>query len=231
MFIKWSNFRDKRKSSDIKWHQTGGVRWSIKRWEIRFFKRRLGVVFLPVLWITFETETMCSNFKLYHQRNTEFHCCVGHEQAVGVTCTIVYIYMVWKSSLKLLPLEIQENVMKKLVSYSVSGIDLNQNQRKCRECFSFTPRTLLQLLYKLWITTIAKYILIELKNICGKTFVTKVERRLIVEIKWAITFTKSFIWFCVPSNTPHHIWPEFPNFIGLETIWSDSKHHLRVNGL
>ena len=121
--------------------------------------------------------------------------------------------------------------MKKLVSYSVLGIDLNQNRRKCRECFSFTPRALLRLLYKLWITTIAKYILIQLKNICDKTFVTKVERRLIVEIKWAITFTKSFIWFCVPSNTPHHIWPEFPNFIGLETILSDSKHHLRVNDL
>ena len=114
--------------------------------------------------------------------------------------------------------------MKKLVSYSVSGRDLNQNQRKCRECFSFTPRALLQLLYKLWITTIAKYILIQLKNICGKTFVTKVERRLIVEIKRTITFAKSFIWFCVPSNTT----PEFPNFIGLETILSDSKHHLRV---
>ena len=35
--------------------------------------------------------------------------------------------------------------MKKLVSYSVSGINLNQNQRKCREWFSFTPRALLQL--------------------------------------------------------------------------------------
>ena len=121
--------------------------------------------------------------------------------------------------------------MKKLVLYSVLGIDLNQNQRKCRECFSFTPRALLQLHYKLWITTLAKYILTQFKNIWDKTFANKVERRLIVEIKWALTFAKSFIWFCVLSNTPHHIWPEFPNFIGLGTILSDSKYHLRVNGL
>ena len=123
MFIKWSNFRDKRKSSDIKWHQTGGIRWSIKRWEIRFFKRRLGVVFnsahfhlsfLPILWITFETETICSNFKLYQQRNTEFYCCVGHEQAVDVRCTIVYIYLEWKLSLNLLPREIQEKCNEKI---------------------------------------------------------------------------------------------------------------------
>ena len=53
-------------------------------------------------------------FKLYQQRNTEFYCCVGHEQAVGVRCTIVYIYMEWKSSLNLLPLEIQEKCNEKI---------------------------------------------------------------------------------------------------------------------
>ena len=83
--------------------------------------------------------------------------------------------------------------MKKLVSYSVSGRDLSQNERKCRECFSFTPRALLQLHYKLWITTLAKDILIQFKNIWDKTLANKVERRLIVEIKWTITFAKSFI--------------------------------------
>ena len=92
--------------------------------------------------------------------------------------------------------------MKKLVSYSVSGRDLSQNQRKCRECFSFTPRALLQLHYKLWITTLAKYILIQFKNIWDKTLANKVERRLIVEIKWTITFAKSFI--CSAFFQTHH---------------------------
>ena len=92
--------------------------------------------------------------------------------------------------------------MKKLVLYSVLGIDLNQNQRKCRECFSFTPRALLQLHYKLWITTLAKYILIQFKNIWDKTLANKVERRLIVEIKWSITFAKSFI--CSAFFQTHH---------------------------
>ena len=92
--------------------------------------------------------------------------------------------------------------MKKLVSYSVSGRDLNQNQRKCRECFSFTPRALLQLHYKLWITTLAKDILIQFKNIWDKTLANKVERRLIVEIKWTITFAKSFI--CSAFFQTHH---------------------------
>ena len=186
---------------------------------------------LPILWITFETETICSNFKLYHQRNTEFYCCVGHEQAVGVRCTIVYIYMEWKSSLNLLPLEIQEKCNEK-ISIVLSIRDrFESKSKKMPRMLSFTPRALLQLLYKLWITTLAKYILTKFKNIWDKTFANKVERRLIVEIKWALTFAKSFIWFCVLSNTPHHIWPGFPNFIGLETIWSDSKHHVRVNAL
>ena len=92
--------------------------------------------------------------------------------------------------------------MKKLVSYSVSGRDLSQNQRKCRECFSFTPRALLQLHYKLWITTLAKDILIQFKNIWDKTLANKVERRLIVEIKWTITFAKSFI--CSAFFQIHH---------------------------
>ena len=92
--------------------------------------------------------------------------------------------------------------MKKLVSYSVSGRDLSQNQRKCRECFSFTPRALLQLHYKLWITTLAKDILIQFKNIWDKTLANKVERRLIVEIKWTITFAKSFI--CSAFFQTHH---------------------------
>ena len=92
--------------------------------------------------------------------------------------------------------------MKKLVSYSVSGRDLSQNERKCRECFSFTPRALLQLHYKLWITTLAKDILIQFKNIWDKTLANKVERRLIVEIKWTITFAKSFI--CSAFFQTHH---------------------------
>ena len=92
--------------------------------------------------------------------------------------------------------------MKKLVSYSVSGRDLSQNQRKRRECFSFTPRALLQLHYKLWITTLAKDILIQFKNIWDKTLANKVERRLIVEIKWTITFAKSFI--CSAFFQTHH---------------------------
>ena len=118
------------------------------------------------------------------EQTLNFFFCVGHEQAVGARCTIVYIYMEWKSSLNLLPREIKEE------------------KRKCRECFSFTPRALLQLQYKLWITTLAKYILIQFKNIWDKTLANKVERRLIVEIKWTITFAKSFI--CSAFFQTHH---------------------------
>ena len=239
MFIKWSNFRDKRKSSHLKWHQTGGIRLSIKRWEIRFFKRRLRVVFnlahfhqsfLPILWITFETETICLNFKLYHQRNTEFNCCVVHEQAVGARCTIVYIYREWTSSLNMLLLEKKEKCNEKIcIVLSIREGFESKSKKMPRMLLIYTTCTF-AVVYILWITTITKYILIQLKSICDKTLATKVERRLMVEIKWTIMFANSFIWFCVPSNIPHNIWQEFLNFIGLETILSDSKHHLRVNG-
>ena len=39
---------------------------------------------------------------------------MGHEQAVGARCTIVYIYMERKSSLNLLPREIKEKCNEKI---------------------------------------------------------------------------------------------------------------------
>ena len=156
---------------------------------------------------------------------------MGHEQAVGARCTIVDIYMEWKSSLNILPLEIKEKPNEKIsIILSIREGFESKSKKMSRMLLIYTTCTFV-VVYILWITTIVKYILIQLKSICDKTLATKVERRLMVEIKWTIMFANSFIWFCVPSNTPHHIWPEFLNFIGLETILSDSKHHLRVNGL
>ena len=123
----------------------------------------------------------------------------------------------WKSSLNLLPLEIQEKCNEKIsIVLSIRDRFESKSKKMSRMLLIYTTCTF-AVVYKLWITTIAKYILIQLKSICDKTLATKVERRLIVEIKWTIMFANSFIWFCVPSNIPHHIWPEFLNFIGLET--------------
>ena len=132
-------------------------------------------------------------------------------------CIHTYGMKIIIKSLNILPLEIKEKWNEKIcIVLSIREGFESKSKKMPRMLLIYTTCTF-AVVYILWITTIAKYILIQLKSICDKTLATKVERRLMVEIKWTIMFANSFIWFCVPSNIPHHIWPEFLNFIGLET--------------
>ena len=163
MFIKWSisgTNESQVTSNDTKLEEyddplRGEKSDSLKDASVWFWTWHIFIkVFLPIPWITFETETICSNFKLYHQRNTEFYCCVGHEQAVGARCTIVYIYMEWKSSLNLLPLEIKEKCNEKIsIVLSIREGFESKSKKMPRMLLIYTTCTF-AVVYILWITTI-----------------------------------------------------------------------------